>query len=143
MPRVRLRIRHEAIRDDLRLRYTEPKRPGEVFEFPLLRLVTTERHRRTPVAPLAETLTIRVFVSPASYWEVAIKVCTKKHTRTVPFPARRSPASGDAARTWRGSVRRNPSAHLGLPASHVLPPPATSAKLDRRHLLALSHRTTA
>jgi len=28
----------------------------------------------------------RVFVSPASYWEVAIKVCTKKYTLTVPFP---------------------------------------------------------
>lgn len=41
MPRVRLRIRHEVIRDDLRLRYTEPKRPGEEFDFPLLRLVTT------------------------------------------------------------------------------------------------------
>ncbi len=28
----------------------------------------------------------RVFVSPASYWEIAIKVCTKKYTLTVPFP---------------------------------------------------------
>lgn len=28
----------------------------------------------------------RVFVSPASYWEVAIKVCTGKYTSTVPFP---------------------------------------------------------
>jgi len=27
-----------------------------------------------------------VFVSPASYWEIAIKVCTKKYTLTVPFP---------------------------------------------------------
>lgn len=28
----------------------------------------------------------RVFVSPASYWEVAIKVCVGKYTLTVPFP---------------------------------------------------------
>jgi PIN domain nuclease of toxin-antitoxin system len=28
----------------------------------------------------------RVLVSPASYWEIAIKVCTKKYTLTVPFP---------------------------------------------------------
>ena len=41
MPRVRLRVQHVQARDDLRLRYTEPKRPGEEFEFPLLRLTTT------------------------------------------------------------------------------------------------------
>lgn len=41
MPRVRLRILHAEVRDDLRLKYTEPTRPGESFEFPVLRLVTT------------------------------------------------------------------------------------------------------
>ncbi len=41
MPRVRLRIQQAELRDDLIQRYTEPRRPGEVFEFPVLRLVTT------------------------------------------------------------------------------------------------------
>ena len=41
MPRVRLRIRQTDVRDDLILKYTEPRRPGEVFEFPVLRLTTT------------------------------------------------------------------------------------------------------
>jgi hypothetical protein len=41
LPRVRLRIRQVELREDLRLKYTEPRRPGEEFEFPLLRLVTT------------------------------------------------------------------------------------------------------
>lgn len=41
MPRVRLRVQQADIRDDLQLRYTQPRRPGEVFTFPALRLVTT------------------------------------------------------------------------------------------------------
>lgn len=41
MPRVRLRVQQAEIRDDLVLRYTEPRRPGESFEFPVLRLATT------------------------------------------------------------------------------------------------------
>lgn len=41
MPRVRLRVQHVEQRADLRCLYTQANRPGESFEFPVLRLVTT------------------------------------------------------------------------------------------------------
>ena len=41
MPRVRLRVQESEIRPDLRSLYTDPRRPGESFVFPVLRLMTT------------------------------------------------------------------------------------------------------
>lgn len=41
MPRVRLRVEQVEIQPHLRCLYTEPRRPGESFEFPVLRLTTT------------------------------------------------------------------------------------------------------
>ena len=41
MPRVRLRVEQVEMQPHLRCLYTEPRRPGEWFEFPVLRLMTT------------------------------------------------------------------------------------------------------
>ncbi len=41
MPRVRLRVRHVEIADGWKTIYTRPERPGETFEVPVLRLMTT------------------------------------------------------------------------------------------------------